>query len=64
MMLSPYDVVVLVKDMPDKGLTKGMVGTVIAHFWVTSAARIPYLPEQHAQIDFLQIGQLLILMQL
>lgn len=29
MMLFPYDVVVLVKDMPDKGLAKGMVGTVI-----------------------------------
>jgi hypothetical protein len=38
MIFSPYDVVVLVNDMPDKGLTKGMIGTVVHVYSTPSLA--------------------------
>ncbi|MCR9003592.1 DUF4926 domain-containing protein [Rahnella perminowiae] len=38
MIPSPYDVVVLVKNMPDKGLTKGMIGTVVDVYSTPSLA--------------------------
>ncbi|MBU9847142.1 DUF4926 domain-containing protein [Rahnella ecdela] len=38
MIPSPYDVVVLVNDMPDKGLTRGMIGTIVDVYSTPSLA--------------------------